>query len=78
MRDTKGRLFKRGDILRSDDYPFSTEEEKDNYYALVCQKRRAFFYYIFLNPKSNVNGLSAGQIGRLEEYNFEIIGNILG
>ena len=77
-RDRNGILIYEGDIVRSNEYPFMNEEQ-DNYYAEICwdDESGAFFYYTFKNPKFNdVCGLSTGNTGNLNEYEWEVVGNI--
>lgn len=77
-KDIKQKPIHRGDILRSDDYPFMSHGQ-DNYYAEVCwdDESASYFYYTFKNPKFNdVSGISTGNTGDLSEYAWEIIGNI--
>lgn len=78
LKDKNGKLVYKGDIVRSNEYPFMNKEQ-DNYYAEICwdDESGAFFYYTFKNPKFNdVCGLSTGNTGNLNEYEWEVIGNI--
>ena len=69
-----------GDILRSDKYPFSDGEEKDNYYAVVCFSEMHCYLYVVKNrlKKDNkVSGCSEGntyEFDEIDSFNFEVVG----
>lgn len=78
VNDRNGNLIFQGDIVRCDAYPFNSDGQ-DNYLAEICwdDDTASFFYYIFKNPKFNdVHGISEGDTGFINEYGFEVIGNI--
>lgn len=85
MKDKYDTEIYEGDILRSDNYPFSffddNRKEEDNYFAEVCWDDETIEYFIFIhkNPKSTVRGISNGITYSMEdalEYEFEVFGNI--
>lgn len=81
--DKNGKEIYEGDVLRSDNYPYSCIEdnERDNYYAVVyyCEEGAFFGMVTAVNPDSKVCGISDGifdDVQKEKMKNFEVVGNI--
>ena len=81
--DKDGKEIYEGDVLRSDEYPYSCigDKERDNYYAVVyyCEEGACFGIVMVKNPNSSVAGISDGILDDVEREkmkSFEVIGNI--
>ena len=81
--DKNGKDIYDGDILRSDEYPFSNMEDgvRDNYFGIIewSDEKAMFLLTCSKNPKSAVRGISDGisdEITHQELEVFEIAGLI--
>lgn len=80
--DKNGKEIYEGDVLRSDENPYSYgDKERDNYYAVVyyCEEGACFGIVTVKNPNSSVAGISDGILDDVEREkmkNFEVIGNV--
>ena len=81
--DKNGKDIYDGDILRSEEYPFSNMEDgvRDNYFGIIewSDEDAMFVLTCFKDPKSDAfvifNGIS-DEITQQKLEDFEIVGNI--